>query len=319
MAQAPKKSQYRPPAGHLVLDAGDLSDDPIAVGSDDLVDASPVGDPAVLYDPKRKPASAEDFRQPTSAEAAIASLLDLAKGAGKGAAHTGIDIASLAQQSHMIPGISQNNLPDALLQHARDKTAYANNTQRAGGAIEGLAELALPVTRAAEAVPTVAKAGAKFQSVMAAARNVPIEVDAPGKVALRISELADRGGSMPMAVRKFLARVTDPEKGQMMYEEARDFASNISRLSANEFGRLTPAVAREVANLRVALNQSVAKAAEAAGKGAEYAAAMREYAQAMKVKNAVDAAIDGAKRSVPYATAAGAGYWLTSKLRGLLD
>jgi hypothetical protein len=36
---------------------------------------------------------------------------------------------------------------------------------------------------------------------------------------------------MPMAVRKFLNRITDPEKAQMNYEEARDFASNISRLS----------------------------------------------------------------------------------------
>jgi hypothetical protein len=147
---------------------------------------------------------------------------------------------------------------------------------------------------------------------------VPVDVNGPGQVALRINELAERGGSMPMAVRKFLNRVTDPNKPGMVYEEARDFASNISRLSANEFQRLTPVVAKEVATLRVALNKAVAEAASKAGKGEEYAQAMNEYARAMKLKNAVDAAVDGAKRGIPYATAAGVGYWLTTKVRQAL-
>ena len=71
---------------------------------------------------------------------------------------------------------------------------------------------------------------------------------------------------MPQAVRQFLARVTDPDQGQLTFGEARDFASNISRLSANETQRLTPVIAREVANMRVALNQSLAQTAGQAGK-----------------------------------------------------
>src|SRR5207253_11041554 len=101
-----------------------------------------------------------------------------------------------------------------------------------------------------------------------------------GEVALRIQQLADRGASMPQAVSKFLRRITDPEKAEMTYEEARDFASNISRLSANEFQRLSPVVAKEVAGLRVTLNRAVADAAGKAGKGQEYAQAMTEYARA---------------------------------------
>lgn len=263
---------------------------------------------------------------------------DVAVGAAKGLTHTAIDFG---QAVHAIPGVgaATDAIGNALggaagralygtkaepvsgaqaISNARDRTAYSNPTQMAGGAIEALAEMAIPVTKAASAAPTVARAGQKFESVMSAARNVPVDITAPGNVALRISQLAERGGSMPMAVRKFMARVTDPNKAPMVYEEARDFASNISRLSANEFSRLTPAVAREVANMRVALNESIAQAAKQAGKLPEYRAAMREYAQAKRIRAVVDSVVEGAKRSAPYAGAAGAGYWMTEKLRGLL-
>ena len=123
---------------------------------------------------------------------------------------------------------------------------------------------------------------------MGAAKDVPIDVSAPGNVALRIYELAERGASMPKSVRDFLKRVTDPEKATLTYSEARDFASNISRLSANEMGRLTPVVANEVHKLRLALNKSVEVAARQAGKGDDYLAAMREYARAMKVRGAAE-------------------------------
>lgn len=192
-----------------------------------------------------------------------------------------------------------------------------------GSALPVVAEMALGgaagVKGVAKAIPTTAKAGAKFQEVMGAAKNVPIDVKDVGDVSLRIYQLAERGGSLPMAVRKILNRMTDPNKAPMLYEEARDFASNISRLSADDFGRLTPAVAREVANLRVTLNHANAMAAKQVGKLDEYNAAMREYAQAMRIRNVVDAAIAGAKKSAPYATAAGLGGWLGQKFAKLID
>lgn len=191
-----------------------------------------------------------------------------------------------------------------------------------GGVLPTVAEMAIPVggaTKAAyQAFPRVARASAKFQEVMGAAKNIPIETKAVGDAALRIQEMAERGGSMPMAVRKILNRMTDPAKAPMTYEEARDFASNISRLSANEYGRLTPAVAREVSQLRVALNEANAQAAKAAGKMDEYKSAMREYAQAMRIRDAVDTAIKGAKKALPAATVLGGSYWLTRELKGLL-
>lgn len=263
---------------------------------------------------------------------------DVAVGAAKGAAHTALD---LGQAVRMIPGVGATTdaignaiggvaskalygtatppvSGDTALSQARDQTAYTNAPQMAGGALETAAELALPVTKAAEAVPSVERAGKAFQSVMSAAKNVPVDVNGPGQVALRIQQLSERGGSMPMAVRKLLARITEPNGAPFTYEEARDFASNISRLSANEYGRLTPVVAREVANLRVALNGAVADAAKQAGKLGEYRSAMREYAHAMRIRGAIESVAEGAKKSVPYATAAGAGYWLTQKVRGMI-
>lgn len=199
----------------------------------------------------------------------------------------------------------------------------SNFSGTVGGVLPVVGEMMVggaPVVKAARAaIPSTARAAAKFQDVMSVSKDIPINTKFVGDAALRIQELADRGGSMPMAVRKLLLRMTDPNKPPLAYGESRDFASNISRLSADEMRRLTPVVAKEVANLRVALNLANAKAAKAAGKLDEYESAMKEYAKAMRVRGIVNAAIEGAKKSAPYATVAGAGYWLSKKLGAMID
>lgn len=187
-----------------------------------------------------------------------------------------------------------------------------------GAALPVVGEMALggaPAAKAASAaIPRAARAGEKFQEVMSAAKNVPIDNAEVGDSALRILQLAERGGSMPMAVRKIINYQTDPAKPKLTYEVARDFASNISRLSKDEYGRMTPVVAREVARLSATLNQANAKAAQLAGKGAEYKAAMREYARAKRIEDAIASTLSGAKKALPIAGAAGAGAWLTGKI-----
>jgi hypothetical protein len=248
---------------------------------------------------------------------AAAGAVDLAQGAASGLASTVLGAADIGNAINKATGGPVVQIDEG--KRAALTTAPDTFSGQTGRLLETGAELAVPVGAVAEAIPSTARAGKAFQEVMGAAKSVPVDITAPGNVALRIQELADRGGTMPVAVRKFITRVTDPDKAPMAYEEARDFASNISRLSANEFNRLTPAVAREVADMRVALNASIAKAASTVGKGAQYASAMNEYANAMRFKSAVDSAVAGAKRTLPYATAAGAGYWLTSKLRSMLS
>ena len=184
-----------------------------------------------------------------------------------------------------------------------------------GAALPVAAEMAIggaPVVKGAvNAIPRAARAGEKFQEVAGAAKDIAIETKEVGDAALRIYQLSERGGSMPKAVRDLLKRVTDPAKQAMAYPESRDFASNISRLSADEMQRLTPVVRREVAQLSAALNKANAQAAQAAGKGAEYKSAMREYARAMEMRKALDTVIKrGKQAALPAAGLGGAAYWL---------
>lgn len=263
---------------------------------------------------------------------------DVGIGALKGAAHTALDAGQLVRA---IPGVgtatdaignalggaagqalygtqAQPASGDTAFQQARDNTQYSNAPQMVGGGLETAAELAVPVTKGVQALPNAERAGKTFQAVMGAAKSQPVDVNAAGQIALRVQELADRGASMPMVVRKFLNRITSPTAGPMTYDEARDFSSNISRLSANEYQRLSPVVARQVGELRVTLNRAVADAAQAAGKGADYADAMKEYAQAMKMRDVLNAAWEGGKRAFPYLGAAGAGGYLAKKFKDVL-
>jgi hypothetical protein len=137
------------------------------------------------------------------------------------------------------------------------------------------------IGQVAKMIPSEARAGAAFDQVMGAARNVPIDVAAPGQVALNIQQLAKAGGAMPKVVRDFLNRVTDPKQPPLTFEQARDFYSNASRLSADEFNRLTPNMKRQVGNFRDALDNSLYKAAGQAGKADLYRSAMNEYRKSM--------------------------------------
>lgn len=188
--------------------------------------------------------------------------------------------------------------------------AQAQGQGPAGTALSAAGGALVPaVPAAAKALPNSARAGRNFQEVMGAAKDVPINVEGPGKAALRIQELADRGGSMPKSVRNLLSRITDPEKTPLAYGEARDFYSNISRLSASEAQRLTPVVKREVAALRAALDAANESAAGEVGKAAVYRAAMKEYRRSALLK-------EGVKKGVKYgagAVGAGAAYRLLGK------
>lgn len=210
--------------------------------------------------------------------------------------------------------IPERQMPEALKTEAPQTTAGTIGTYA-----PTVAGMAVPVGGAAKAAvnayPRLSRAGEKFKDVMGAAKDMTLDMAAPGDAAVRIMTLAEHGGTLPITVGKFLRYATDPKQPPMTYEVARDFASNISRLSADEMGRLTPVMRREVAHLRVALNKSIADVAKKAGKGEDYAAAMREYANAMRLRGMSDAMIKGAKKAAPLATAAGLGYWLTNKVR----
>lgn len=117
---------------------------------------------------------------------------------------------------------------------------------------------------------------------MAAAKDVPINVNGPGDVALRTQQLAESGGAMPKVVRDFLKRVTDPDKGALTYSEARDFYTNATRISADEAG--APVMKRQVGDFTRTLNSAIEEAAEHSGKLDTYQQAMHEYHNAMRLR-----------------------------------
>lgn len=281
--------------------------------------------------PNAKPPSAEDFTPSTGWPAKIG---DVALGALKGVGSTAAGLGEMAVNAGIVPGGMPAGFDPAMRNpvfRAADEAMTPTNTaQHVGKLGEQVAEVLLPIGAAAkagiEAIPSAARAGAKFQDVMGAAKSIPINPEAPGQIALRIQQLADRGGgSMPRPVSQFLQRVTNPDKAPLAYEEARDFASGISRLSANDAMRAGPAVMREIQGLRVALNKSVADAAAKAGKGAHYAEAMTEYAKAKRLSGLLDDVVSGAKGALPKAVGGGAagagaagGWWLTKQIGSLL-
>jgi len=265
---------------------------------------------------------------------------DVATGAVKGAIHSGQALTSVP----VLPGgISLEDIGNAIgnvaggatsqalygtkaqpvsTQQAREATAYTNLPQRVGGGLETAVEMMVPGGAAIEAIPNAARAGRVLESIKTAAKDAPVDVSAAGDVALRIQELAERGGSMPLAVRKFLQRVTNPDLPPIKYPESFDFASNIGRLSANDQGRLTPVMNREVARLRVALSEANKNAAAAVGNGADYVAAMNEFGQAKRLEKFWDWAKDKVPGAIVTGSAGavggGTGAYVMKKLMDLL-
>jgi hypothetical protein len=172
------------------------------------------------------------------------------------------------------------------------------------------------IPEAIGAIPTTAKAGPLFQQVMSKAKDVPVDVNPAGEHALRIAQLAERGGRLPKPVSDFLRYATNPDKPPMTFEVARDFAKSLGRLSVNERNAMIPEVQREVAIMAGKLSKSVADAAGKAGVGQAHAEAMTQYARAKGVEKMLDEFLAGARKSLPWmlqGSAAAAGFYGTKK------
>lgn len=133
--------------------------------------------------------------------------------------------------------------------------------------------------------PLKSHAGKLFSEVGGAANQLPVDVAKPGNLALEAQELSKQGNAMPKVIRDFIARTTDPEKPPLTYAEARQFYSSTSRISANESGRLSGVMSRQLNKFRAALNDSLSDTADQAGKLNEYVDAMKEYRRASQIQD----------------------------------
>ncbi len=279
------------------------------------------------FDPKKAAmiVKSQSSAQPTDASGSglgvMASAFQTAKDVGAGFAKAaGRSVKAVADDlPHAFGGAGLSDYIDLATgrpkgesyQRVSEGLQSKNAAQTAGGLGETALELALPIGKAVEAIPTTAKAGPLFQQVMSAAKNVPVNVEPAGQAALRISQLAERGGRLPKPVNDFLKYVTNPEKPQLTYEAGRDFLQNLGKLSVNERNSLTPVIQREVAIMTSNLAKAVADAAAKVGHGETYAKAMTQYARAKGIANIVDDFLKGARKSLPWmlggsAAAAGA-------------
>jgi hypothetical protein len=171
------------------------------------------------------------------------------------------------------------------------------------------------VPRALEAIPSAERAGRNFDTVMNAARNVPIDLTEPGRIALRAQELGERGSpGPPKPIKKFLSASTDPNAPPLTYESGRDFASNAGSLSSRQKAGINRPMAAQLSQFAQAMDEANRQAAEQAGVGKEYGDAMTEYRRAMQIRNAVDAA----KRFAGTTAGRAIGYGMGGALGGAL-
>ena len=147
-----------------------------------------------------------------------------------------------------------------------------------------------------------------FDTVSQNAGKIPVQLTNAQEGATALLDWKEKVNPGP-TINKFLARVTDPKKGPLTYDEARDWYSLLRKLSADESSKLPDAVNRDLKGLVAGLRQDIGDSADQVGHAADYYRAMGNYAKAARMQEtwqnlkqwAVPAAVKGA------ATAAGAG------------
>lgn len=215
------------------------------------------------------------------------TAVDLAKGFAKGAVRTvqfaGDDVphffgaAGLGDYMDLLTGQPSGTAYQAVKQGATP----TNLTQRAGGWLESGTELAIPMIKGAQALPTAAKAAPLFEDVMSAAKNFPVTPSPETmQVAQRTLDLVEAHHRLPEAAAGFIDDITGTKP--FTYYKARDVMGALRKLTTQESMGTTDAMAAQVHQMYETLSKDVAQAAQAAGKGKEYMEAMNMYAQAMR-------------------------------------
>jgi|GEM_PF-4767151 hypothetical protein len=170
--------------------------------------------------------------------------------------------------------------------------AGATAAARAGGRIFGDAD----------------RAGQLFSKVAAAAREIDVPVtDEMYDAINNAKQLANTGAKgLPRVVTKFFNRITNVDE-PLTWDEARQFYSNVSRLSANEYNNMAPQMQRAVGQFASAFNNTLRSTAEAAGMGDEYGQAMQLYARSKAWQKFGSQAWEGFKKALPVAGGVAAG------------
>lgn len=136
-------------------------------------------------------------------------------------------------------------------------------------------------------VPNAERAGVAMNRITSAAKDIKVPLYDANAAALRAKEIADAGTSLPKPVSNFLRRVLNPDKPPVSLEEARDFYTNISKLTGKEWSEFNGPMKRQVATFAKALGDNIEQALNASkpGEGTALRGAMDEYHNAMLLKS----------------------------------
>lgn len=166
--------------------------------------------------------------------------------------------------------------------------------------------VAAPLVKALTGLmPSTANAGAKFESVMGAAKDVPIDTAAADDIMARAEELRQRGSTLPKVLRDYAKARSTGEP--MTYETGRDFASNAGALSAREATATNAKMQAQVNQFAAAMKDANREAAVKVGMGDLYDAAIKEYRQAKTMSDAAQVIKKWGTRAALAATLGAAG------------
>ena len=171
--------------------------------------------------------------------------------------------------------------------------------------------------RMKEKVPSKARAGEKFETVMGKAQDVPIDLSEANKVIDRAIELKNAGSTMPKIFRDFRnAQKPTPEgvTPEMTYKQGRDFASNASGLSSREATALNRKMHKQVSEFAHAMKTANREAAKKVGMEQLYDEAMKEFAKASNLADKAKILKEWAKKGAIVIVAGAAGAKLIGDL-----
>lgn len=162
-----------------------------------------------------------------------------------------------------------------------------------------------------QAIPSRPWAQKMFDSIAQDAGKVPVNPTRSYQQIQRFLQLTQRGGTKPKVISDLVDRMQQFGKGPLTYNEARDFYSNLTRLSSEDLSTLNPVMRRQMSAVARAFSQDVADAAAKVGRASDYWSAMKNYAKASKLREAAQMMM---KKFVIPAIGGAAGWGIAKKV-----
>ena len=178
------------------------------------------------------------------------------------------------------------------------------------------------VSAIAERLPNAEKAGAALGELRASIGAHTVDVSDVGTTALRMRQLNQlTKATIPAPVRGFLARIADAEKGPLTFSEARDIYTSATKLSAQDYTRLSGPMKANMAEFTKKLGEALNETAGRAGKAEQLQEAMKGYSRAKNLESGVESAKEFIKNEMlknilKGAIGGGAGYEAYRVLKG---